>query len=200
MISGWQVSNNTIICDKVKIYYLCITFLRIKLEGTASPLFVYQKLSQEMELNQKIKEMAAKGLQNPSHFVVDVSVSKYKPTKITVFVDGDQGISIDDCANLSRLLAEQLDEQDLIKEAYTLEVSTPGIDHPLKLKRQYLANIGRNVKVQLTDKELLRGKLMNADEQKIILETQNKEKNKGLMTREILFTDIEKTIVTVSFN
>jgi|688.fasta_scaffold10580_13 ribosome maturation factor RimP len=153
-----------------------------------------------MELNQKIKEMAAKGLQNPSHFVVDVSVSKYKPTKITVFVDGDQGISIDDCANLSRLLAEQLDEQDLIKEAYTLEVSTPGIDHPLKLKRQYLANIGRNVKVQLTDKELLRGKLMNADEQKIILETQNKEKNKGLMTREILFTDIEKTIVTVSFN
>jgi ribosome maturation factor RimP len=79
-------------------------------------------------------------------------------------------------------------------------VSTPGIDHPLKLKRQYLANIGRNVKVQLTDKELLRGKLLNADEQKIILETQNKEKNKGLMTREILFTDIEKTIVTVSFN
>jgi hypothetical protein len=54
--------------------------------------------------------------------------------------------------------------------------------------------------VQLTDKELLRGKLLNADEQKIILETQKKEKNKGLMTREILFTDIEKTIVTVSFN
>lgn len=144
--------------------------------------------------------MAEKGLQNPSHFVVDVSVSKHKPTKITVFVDGDKGISIDDCATLSRLLAEQLDEQDLIKEAYTLEVSTPGIDHPLKLKRQYRANIGRNVKVQLTDKELLRGKLLHADEEKIALETQNKEKNKGLINREILFTDIEKTIVTVSFN
>lgn len=144
--------------------------------------------------------MAENGLQNPSHFVVDVSVLKHKPTKITVFVDGDKGISIDDCATLSRLLAEQLDEQDLIKEAYTLEVSTPGIDHPLKLKRQYRANIGRNVKVQLTDKELLRGKLLHADEEKITLETQNKEKNKGLINREILFTDIEKTIVTVSFN
>jgi ribosome maturation factor RimP len=151
-------------------------------------------------LNQKIKEMAEAGLANPAHFVVDVSVSKHKPTKITVFVDGDKGISIDDCANLSRLLAEQLDEQDLIKEAYTLEVSTAGIDHPLKLKRQYRANIGRQVKVQLIDKELVRGKIIAANDEKITVETENKDKNKGLMNREILFTDIEKTIVTVSFN
>ncbi|MFM8739712.1 MAG: ribosome maturation factor RimP, partial [Cytophagales bacterium] len=63
------------------------------------------------------------------------------------------------------------------------------------------ANIGRSVKVQLADKEILKGKLLAADEEKILLETENKEtRKKELITIEIPFTEIEKTIVTVSFN
>jgi ribosome maturation factor RimP len=155
-----------------------------------------------MDLNQKIRELAGAGLTDPAHFVVDVTISKYKPQKVTVFVDGDKGISIDDCANLSRYLGDKLDEENMMADAsYTLEVSTPGIDHPLKLKRQYVGNIGRHVKVQLKDKEILKGKLVAADEQKISLETENKDsKKKELISLDIPFTEIEKTIVTVSFN
>lgn len=154
-----------------------------------------------MDLNQKIRELAEAGLSNPAHFVVDVTVSKYRPQKVTIFVDGDKGISIEDCAELSRYLGDKLDEENVMADAYTLEVSTPGIDHPLKLKRQYVSNIGRNVKVQLVDKDILKGKLLAADEEKISLETENKEsKKKELITIEIPFTEIEKTIVTVSFN
>jgi ribosome maturation factor RimP len=154
-----------------------------------------------MDLNQKIRELAEAGLTKPEHFVVDVTISKYKPQKVTVCVDGDKGISIDDCAALSRYLGDKLDEENVMADAYTLEVSTPGIDHPLKLYRQYVANIGRHVKVQLKDKEIIKGKLVATDEQKISLETENKDSTKkGLICLDIPFTEIEKTIVTVSFN
>ncbi|MFM8912545.1 MAG: ribosome maturation factor RimP [Flammeovirgaceae bacterium] len=154
-----------------------------------------------MELNQKIRELAEAGLTNSAHFVVDVTISKYKPQKVTVFVDGDKGISIDDCADLSRYLGEKLDEENVMADAYTLEVSTPGIDHPLKLNRQYFANIGRQVKVLLKDKEIVKGRLVAANSAAISVETQNKDsKKKELTNIDIPFIEIEKTIVTVSFN
>ncbi len=154
-----------------------------------------------MDLNQKIRELAEAGLTNPSHFVVDVTVSKYKPQKITVFVDGDKGISIDDCAELSRYLGDKLDEENVMADAYTLEVSTPGIDLPLKLNRQYAANVGRHVKVQLKDKEIVKGKLLAAGDKSISLDTENKDsKKKEFVRMDIPFIEIEKTTVTVSFN
>ncbi|MFM7856325.1 MAG: ribosome maturation factor RimP [Flammeovirgaceae bacterium] len=154
-----------------------------------------------MDLNQKIRELAEAGLTNPAHFVVEVTISKYKPQKITVFVDGDKGISIDDCANISRYLGDKLDEENVMPDTYTLEVSTPGIDHPLKLNRQYIANIGRGVKVQLKDKEIVKGKLVAASNTIISVETENKDsRKKELIRLDIPFTEIEKTIVTVSFN
>lgn len=90
-----------------------------------------------MEIAKKIKELAELHLASEAHFIVDVTVSKHKPMKITVALDGDAGVSIDDCANLSRELSDELEKENSIDEAYTLEVGTPGIDQPLKLKRQY---------------------------------------------------------------
>src|SRR4051812_15883035 len=98
-----------------------------------------------MDLKEKIQDLAEKSLTNPTHFLVEVAVSKHKPWKFTVVVDGDQGITIDDCAAASRALNESLESE--ISDPYTLEVSTPGLDHPLKMKRQYKKNIGRGLKV-----------------------------------------------------
>ena len=70
------------------------------------------------------------------------------------------GITIDDCANLNRELSKELDEITLsLQDSYLLEVSTPGLDQPLKLKRQYKKNIGRRLKVKLADKAV-EGKLV----------------------------------------
>jgi ribosome maturation factor RimP len=157
-----------------------------------------------MEIARKIKELAELHLASQAHFIVDVTVSKHKPMKITVALDGDEGVSIDDCANLSRQLSDELEKENSIDEAYTLEVGTPGIDQPLKLKRQYKKNIGREVKVHLTDKSIVRGKLVSADEEKIGVQepTENLpagRHGKELKNSEIPFTEIEKTIVIVSF-
>ena len=153
-----------------------------------------------MELVQKIRELAESHLVDKDHFVVDVLISKYKPTKVVVQLDGDKGISIDSCAEVSRKLSEELETLNLIEGAYNLEVGTPGLEVPLKLKRQYAANIGRRVKVQVEGNEFVEGKLLEVSEEQIILETFSKEKKKELIKMEVLFSDIKKTIVTVSFN
>jgi ribosome maturation factor RimP len=153
-----------------------------------------------MELAQKLRELAESHLVDKNHFVVDVLISKYKPTKVVVQLDGDKGISIDSCAEVSRKLSEDLETLNLIEGAYNLEVGTPGLEVPLKLKRQYAANIGRSVKVQVEDNEFFEGKLLDVTGERISLETFSKEKKKELIKMEILFSDIKKTIVTVSFN
>lgn len=151
-----------------------------------------------MDLKEKIKELAQNSLTNPANFLVDVVLSKHKPMRLTVIVDGDQGITIDDCATVSRSLNETLDS--LIEEQYSLEVSTPGLDHPLKLKRQYVKNKGRKLKVVLTNKSIVNGVLKEVEEEKIVMETESGQGKKvELKSIEIPFIEIEKAFVTVSF-
>lgn len=153
-----------------------------------------------MDLAVEIKHLAESKLASESQFIVDVVISSRQgPRKVLILLDGDQGVSIDDCAHLSREMANALDENNWITDNYTLEVSTAGIDQPLKLVRQYKKNIGRKVRVKLKDASV-EGTLQAADDEKIVLDeetgTGKKKENK---TREIPFTDIEKTLVMVSF-
>ena len=163
--------------------------------GPESPLFVYSNL---MDVVEKIKELAQARVKDPAQFVVDVVLSKHKPYKVTVILDGDNGITIDDCSLLSRALSEDLDTIDLIKDNYTLEVGTPGLDQPLKLKRQYAKNVGRELKVHQKDKTTVTGLLTETDEDKIVLEVRGSKKNELIKT-EIPFSEIEKAIIIVSF-
>lgn len=154
-----------------------------------------------MDIAQKIQELAESHLTDASHFVVDVVISKHKPHKVSVFLDGDKGITIDHCSDLSRALSEDLDKLDLIKENYMLEVGTPGLDQPLKLKRQFVKNIGRGLKVVRKDKSIWQGKLTAATDGGVTLEVEEKVKGKKteLKAVEIPFSEIEKAIVMVSF-
>jgi ribosome maturation factor RimP len=155
-----------------------------------------------MEIARKIKELAKSHLLDEAHFIVDVVISRHKPYKVSVFIDGDKGVTIDDCSNLSRALSEDLDNVDLIKDNFTLEVGTPGLDQPLKLKRQYVKNIGRSLRLMRTDKSSLQGRMAEVTEDGIILESETKEKGKKkieINRIEIPFIEIEKAIVMVSF-
>jgi len=155
-----------------------------------------------MEIAQNIKELAESHVTDASLFVVDVIVGKHKPHKVSVILDGDKGVTIDDCSTLSRALSEDLDKLDLIKENYTLEVGTPGLDQPLKLKRQYVKNKGRGLKVLRKDKSTVQGQLTEVTETEIVLDAENKVKGKNkieISRTEIPFSEIEKAIVIVSF-
>lgn len=152
------------------------------------------------DLITSIKKTAESLLKDESHFIVDV-IGSFKGAvgKVLVTLDGDKGIGIDDCADLSRELSKILDETNLIPGAFNLEVSTPGLDQPLKSKRQYVKNIGRNVRVRMTEKTE-EGKLTAVNDTGIQLtQVVGVGKKKVEKTVEIPFDKIDKTIVLVSF-
>lgn len=156
-----------------------------------------------MELTEKIRDLAQAILTNESLFIVDViySAKKGPSRKMMVIVDGDNGVTIDDCTHISRELSKVLDDTNLIEDdQYVLEVTTPGLDQPLKLKRQFKKNVGRSLKVHLKDKSIIQGKLMAADHDKITLDQETGEgKKKEIKSRELPYGEVEKAFVLVSF-
>ncbi len=153
-----------------------------------------------MDIKTKLTRLAEESLQNSSLFVVDVVTSSRNLSKITVIVDGDSGVTIEDCGKVSKALSIKLDEADFGTDRYVLEVATPGLDHPLKLNRQFIKNIGRGLKVHGKDKSILQGKLMAADEESMTLRQEIKV-GKTITEKVVIlrFEDVEKAFVLVSF-
>ena len=139
--------------------------------------------------------------QDPSLFLVNITASPGSGTrKVVVHIDGDQGVPIDVCADISRALSHRLDEEELIDDKYTLEVSSPGLSQPLLLKRQYVKNVGRHVKVLLENDKTVQGELRAADSEQIVV-AEEKGHQKKVVAQEvtILFSDIKKTNVLAIF-
>ncbi|WPP48401.1 ribosome maturation factor RimP [Catalinimonas niigatensis] len=163
-------------------------------------------MSAEQRIEQLVLEMLEH--QDTSLFLVDVNLSNSKNSqKVIIHLDGDEGISIDVCAEISRKLGAIIEEEDLIHGSFTLEVSSPGLDQPLKLRRQYAKNVGRKVKILLQDNTTLKGTLAQVDEHQIVLHEEQKIKSKDKSKKQgeikevtIPFEDIKKTNVLASFN
>jgi ribosome maturation factor RimP len=153
-----------------------------------------------MDLKAQLMTWTETSLENPSLFLVDVILSSRHLSKITVVVDGDQGVNIDGCTRISRALSARLDELNLEAEHYVLEVTTPGLDQPLRLNRQYRKNIGRGVKVHLKDQRIETGTLIDAGEDQVVIRQEWKE-GKVLQEKRLAlpFAEIEKTYVVISF-
>jgi ribosome maturation factor RimP len=155
------------------------------------------------DLKHLIVDLVEKHLPDAEHFIVEVKIERVADkTKVLVLVDADQGMTIASCALLSRALSGELETSDLLEEAYTLEVSSPGLDYPLTEKRQYLKNLGRLLKVYLVAGEEILGKLKEVEELGIKLGVTKKEKGKKSIEEEriVSFAEIKKSIVQVSFN
>lgn len=153
-----------------------------------------------MDLTAEIRQLVEPTLA-PDQFIVDVVVTAKKgPGKVLVLVDGDQGITIDTCAEISRNLSKALDDRDVFGDNYLLEVSTPGVDHPLKMKRQYPKHIGRSLKIKLQDGTQVEGKLAELKEDELILHQEiGSGKKKETKPVPVPFAAIDKTFVLVSF-
>jgi ribosome maturation factor RimP len=143
----------------------------------------------------KIAEYVEDFLRGTDKFLVDVLL---KPgNRVYVFIDGDHGVTIDDCVRVSRMLENSLDRES---EDFELNVSSAGADQPLRMPRQYPKNIGRSLHIKLADEKELKGKLMSTDENGITLLTEGDKKKKiAPVETYILFQSIVEAKVIISF-
>ena len=135
----------------------------------------------------------------PGYFLVEVKVKA--TNNIKVFIDGDKGISIEKCVQFNRQLYKIIENSGLFPPgSFSLEVSSPGVDKPLKLQRQYLKNAGRNVEVLFNDGSVKSGRLLQVSSDDIILE-ETIGKGKKSETRQLVipFSNIKTTTVQIEF-
>jgi ribosome maturation factor RimP len=135
----------------------------------------------------------------PDCFLVDV---RMRPgNKIQVFLDADQGVSLGNCTQINRKLYAQIEEATLFTPGdFELEVSSPGLDEPLKLPRQYKKNIGRPVEVVMKDGRKICGKLLTADETSLqIEETKGKGKKQETILHSLITEQIKTTKIQIVF-
>jgi ribosome maturation factor RimP len=118
-----------------------------------------------------------------------------------VFIDGDKGISIEKLVQYNRKLYKEIEETNMFPNGdFSLEVSSPGLDEPLKLFRQYVKNIGRFVEVTEIDGSKKEGKLISAAKNEIVVEeTKGKGKKQEITQHTIPFENIKTTKIQIKF-
>jgi ribosome maturation factor RimP len=149
------------------------------------------------DLKDRLLEIIETKFENTEYYLVDLKISNTKiRNKITVLVDTDKGIEIDECGKLSQDLGKEFDE--IIETAYNLEVSSPGIETPLKFTRQFQKNINRDLKVILSSGSIIKGKLIEVNEENFVI-LPPKEKKTIFDPVIILYGDIKEALVQISF-
>lgn len=142
-------------------------------------------------IEEKVKEILGEG----DLFLVEVKVSKNN--NIQVFIDGDNGVKIQDCIDLSRQLEECLDRES---EDFELSVLSFGLEEPLKMQRQYVKNIGRSLQVE-DEEGSFTGTLISANEESFTIELKKKGKknteNENQKTYN--YKEIKSAKVVISF-
>jgi len=152
-----------------------------------------------MILVQNIQEIVEKYIDNKGHFVVDVKVTPFN--KISVFIDNVNGISVADCAELSRFIESNLNREE---EDFELEVSSPGLDQPFKVLSQYKKYVGKKVDVLTKEGIKVRGELLAASEEGIelkeFLKKKSGEKEQKTNNHFLSFEKIKETKIVITFN
>ncbi|OOG74547.1 ribosome assembly cofactor RimP [Flavobacterium sp. A45] len=154
-----------------------------------------------MTFKEKVKQVLEEALlEKPSIFLIDLTITD--SFKIIIGIDGDNGVVLQDCIDVSRAVENNLDREE---QDYSLEVASVGVGSPLKLVRQYKKNIGRTLIVK-TNTENIEAELVEANDLFIILSWKAREpkkvgKGKETVQKElqIPYTDIKEAIVTVTF-
>ncbi|WP_395052096.1 ribosome assembly cofactor RimP [Flavobacterium sp.] len=140
-------------------------------------------------------------LEKPAIFLIDLSISD--SYKIIVTLDGDNGVALHDCIDISRAIDNNIDREET---DYALEVASVGVGSPLKLVRQYIKNVGRTLIVK-TKEETIEAELVAANQENITISWEAREAKKigkgketVLKRLEIPYSEIKEAVVTVNFN
>ena len=154
-----------------------------------------------MTFKEKVNDLLVESLSDkPSVFLIDLTITD--SFKIIVTLDGDNGVALQDCIDISRAIEPNLDREE---QDFSLEVASVGVGSPLKLVRQYKKNVGRTVIVKLAT-QTIEAELVEANDNFIILSWKAREPKKlgkGKETvqkiQEIPYSEIKEAIVTVTF-
>jgi ribosome maturation factor RimP len=143
----------------------------------------------------EITKLVNEHLAGTDKFLVEIFI---KPiNRIFVFIDGDHGVTITNCIELSRFIESQFDRE---KQDFELNVSSSGADQPIRLPRQYVKNIGRSLQVRLSEEVVITGKLEAVDEKGItLLAPGDKKKKTAPETLNLAFEEIKESKVVISF-
>jgi ribosome maturation factor RimP len=155
-----------------------------------------------MAFRDKVLQLLEEGLQEkPSLFLVDLNISD--SYKITVTLDGDNGVNLQECIDVSKSIDNNLDREE---QDFSLEVASAGVSTPLKMVRQYKKNIGRTLKVK-TATVTIEAVLEQVSDESIVLSWTAREPKKIGKGKETVqktltlpYSEIKEAIVTIIFN
>lgn len=162
-------------------------------------LLLLSSMNVEAQIKALTEKIEALISDKPGFFLVDIKITP--SNNIKVFIDADQGINIDELVRLNRSLYRQIEEDGIFPgNDFSLEISSPGLDEPLKILRQYSKNIGRNVEVVMKDGIKTEGKLLDATDSEILIEEEKgKNKSKEYIKHNIPFEKIKSTKIKIKF-
>ena len=150
---------------------------------------------------EKITQFVEEQISDTEYFIVDISISA--SNQIRVEIDGNKGVNIKDCILISRHIEDQYD-RDVVD--FELTVSSAGMDQPFKILRQYERYLGREVETKKTDGSKIKGILISADKESVVLEIAEKRKVEGKKKKELIIENItvpmdqvKETKVVISF-
>lgn len=150
----------------------------------------------------QIRKLVEEKIAEMDYFIVSVTVSS--SNSIRVEIDGDHGVKIVDCVEISRHIESSFDREE---EDFELVVSSAGMDQPFKILRQYKRYYGRMVEVKIKGGDKLKGKLLTASEAEVKLEVTEKKKIEGKKKKELVTEErvipmdqLIETKVVISFN
>ncbi len=147
-----------------------------------------------------ITQIVENNLDTEAHYIVDIKIDTNN--KINVLVDGKEGFTINDCVKISRAIEGSLDRE---KEDFELQVSTPGLDMPLKVNQQYEKNLNKEVEVKMSDGNKIVGKMTEITNETITVEYTKKEKVEGhkkkqtIEYKDVFKKDEVETRLVISF-
>lgn len=191
-ISGIELLRRDNVQNAIKVkLFLPVSKIFVLLqrnERGREPLFLLAMIEKI-----KILELVNNALEGSDKFLVNLKITP--DNRIYVDIDGDNGVTIDDCIELSRAIESQLDRDE---EDFALDVSSAGADAPLKLTRQFLKNIGREVEAVMFDGEKHTGELTAADEESITLQIPGNKK-KAPEALQLQRRDVKTVRVVIKF-
>ena len=152
-----------------------------------------------MKLAEQLKVYIEEAIADTNLFIVEIKGIAVK--RAMVLLDGDEGVKIEDCARVSRHINQKMEEDGLEEALISLEVSSPGVDFPLKFERQYPQHVGRTLAIKLLDGKEVEGKLLSIDGAVIAVEEKIKEKGKKVSLNNIslALSDIAEAKIKVTF-
>jgi len=120
-----------------------------------------------VSLKNKIVELIKPSIEEDGFDLVELKLSRYrKSNTLRVFIDSDNGVRLDDCARISRVIDVVLEDNNIFRNGYTIEVSSPGLDRPLQTSKDFRRRIGEQVQILFDRADLtpVEGKLTGADD------------------------------------